>query len=134
MTTIEDVFDAIEARLATVENLNVPGLIPDAPDFPCAFVIPVPATDYRDNADGDSVHMFEIVVLVSASLNERQRELFPYIERTGPRSIFDLFETDRDLGIDVDAHIRDSRSLGIEEIAGYRGYGAAWTLVVSLTT
>lgn len=133
MSSLEDVVDASEDLLRTIEGLHVPGLVPDQPNFPCAFLIPVPATDYRDNADGDQLHVFEVVVLVSASLNERQRELLAYVERTGPKSIFALFESNRSLGIDVDAHIRDSRSLDIQEIAGYRGYGAAWTLVVSLT-
>lgn len=135
MTEIADVLDGIDTVLKTIEGLNVRDHIPGStPDFPVAFLHPVPVTDYRDGGEADQVHVFEIIVLVSQTLYENQRTVLPYLERTGSKSIFALFENNRTLGLNgVDAHVRETRPLDQQEVAGYFGSGAAVTLVISLS-
>lgn len=132
MSTIEEITEAIEGRLATIPGLTVWGYPPGQTDYPAAFLNLYPEIDYRDSAADDQLHVFEIVVLVSAALNENIRTGLPFLEREGPQSIFAVFESQRTLGLnDVDAHIRSARPLDLEDVGGYHAYGAALTLVVA---
>jgi hypothetical protein len=133
VTTLGEVGNAVEGLLMSIYGLNVTPHIPAQTDFPAAFWHPVPATDYRDGASDGQVHVFEIIVLVSASLNENMRTVLPFLERTGAQSIFAAFESNRGLGLDgVDAHVREARPLDLQEVAGYGGAGAAVTVAVIL--
>jgi len=133
VTTIEQVGEAIDDLLKTINGLHVTPFLPGQTHYPSAFWHPVPTTDYRDGASGGQVHTFEIIVLVSAGLNENMRTVLPFLERSGPSSIFAAFESNRSLGLeDVDAHVRETRPLDLQEVAGYSGAGAAVTVVVFL--
>lgn len=133
MTTLAQIVDGIETRLKTLTGLQVHKKIPDTITPITAWVNPVPITDYRDSLDDDTLYSFEVILMASANLDDHQLDLVPYLERSGAKSIFAAFETARGLGFtDVDAHVRTARPLGLQEVAGYGGWGAAVTVSVSL--
>lgn len=132
MSTTEDINTGIEARLATVTGVNSWEYLPGATDYPALFFNPIPTIDYRDSAETDELYEYDVILLVSAAFAESQLLAPPFLARTGTQSVFAAFESNRSLGLtDVDAHIRSVRPLGLEEVAGYRAYGAAFTLIVA---
>lgn len=132
MSTPGDIVTAIKARLETITGVSTWEFVPGATDYPALFLNPIPVIDYRDSADNDELYEYEIVLLVSAAFAELQQLALPFLARTGLRSVFDVFESNRSLGLtDVDAHIRGVRPLGLEEVAGYRAYGAVFQLIVA---
>lgn len=134
MTTLEQVIDAIGTLLESTDpGLHVNPYVPGQTNFPAAFVAAAPVTDYRNGVSDGQVHAFDIVVLVSAALFENARTVLPYLERSGAQSIFAAFEANRSLGFtDVDAHVRESRGLDLQEVAAYNASGAVVTVVVYL--
>ncbi|MGH6691103.1 MAG: hypothetical protein ACREF4_10570 [Gammaproteobacteria bacterium] len=105
MTTLAEVRDGLEARLATIAGLRVYDYIPDDAHYPAAIILPPVIPDYREDLGTGSVRaIFPILLLVPRTIDRMQLDLYPYIDRTGPKSIFALVEADPTLGgLDVSA-------------------------------
>lgn len=135
MTTLAEVLTAGYDLLAPLAGggLNRYARVPDSPEFPAIFWNPVPDADYWDSAEDDWIFTLNLILVASGAFDEHQQLLVPYLERTGPKSIFALFQANRSLGLpDVDAVPRGVRPLNQVEVAGYRGYGAAIPVNISI--
>jgi hypothetical protein len=134
MTSLAQVRDGIDTLLDAIPGLRAINHVPGDAPFPAALVEPPTIADYRaDLGAGGLTVTFQIDVLVSAATHRNQLELYPYLERTGTKSIWAAFEANRSLGFtDVDAHVISAESLGLTEIAGTQCFGSAVTVQVSL--
>lgn len=137
MTTLLQVVDGIEGRLATVPDLNHYNHPPASPDFPCAFPVP-PTVNYRETMRAGVITLqFEIVVMEgTAAGHEQQLYLFDFLDWAGDRSIFQALEADGTLGLGekVNGAVNGpARSLGLEEVAAYQAFGASIPFLVVIT-
>lgn len=128
MTTprLVDVIDGLEAQLRSIDGLRVFDHVPSSAEFPAAFILP-PDIDYLVTMHRGIIGMeLEVVVLVSAVVDRMQKDLFGYADWTGPQSIVTAIANDPTLGLSgIEAIVRSSRSLGLEEMAGYQAWGIA---------
>lgn len=102
MTTLADVRDALEARLKTLPDIGgrVYDYIPDDVNYPAAIIRPPLIPEYRaDLGEGHLEAVFPILLLVERNVDRKQLELYPFIERTGAKSIFRLIADTPGLGI-----------------------------------
>lgn len=128
------IYRAIKARLKTVDWDPVAGRglqaydhVPGSNEWPGAYVLP-PTWDPQGADEGLHFLEFDIIVLVSGTIDEHQLKLLEYQSTTGPRSIVRAFEEEPTLGGLV-GHIRitGSRPLNYEEQAGYQAFGCAFS-------
>lgn len=135
--TLTEIVNAIEARLATIPDLNHYNHPPAAPNFPCAFVMPPPVSYRLTMRAGVISLQFEIVVMEGTSAgHEQQVRLYEFLDWAGDNSIFQALEADKTLGLgdQVSAAVNgDSRPLGLEEIGGYEAFGATIPFLVAIT-
>ncbi len=132
MTTLEDVAEALADRLRDGTGLRAVDHIQSSPHYPAAYVEP-PAIDYERLNDLGMDAVFPVVVVVSSVVDRNQKALLAYQDVTGPQSVKAAIEADRSLGLtNVDALLTAWRPLGIEEQAGYRGFGAVCEITVRI--
>lgn len=135
--TFVQVVEGIDARLATIAELNHFPYPPASPPFPCAFPV-TPPINYRETYRSGVITLrFDIVVMEGTSAgHEQQLQLYEFLDWAGDRSVFQAFDADPTLGLGdkVDAKIvGESRPLGLEEIAAYEAFGASLPLLVAIT-
>jgi hypothetical protein len=131
MTTILQLYAAIKGRLKTVD-LNAYDHVPGSAEWPGAFVLP-PMAEHEGAADDWLTLRFDVVIMVSSTIDKNQLKLLEYQALDGPKSIKGAFDQDPSLGFpDVHARVLRSRPLGYEEQAGYLGFGAVFEVVVRL--
>lgn len=132
MTTIAEVYEAIRDRLDTIPGLRVKDHVPGATEFPVAF--PEPPVVVTDNLTLETATLtVDLVVLVSAFEERRQKDLLKYQDLTGTHSLLALFQANRNLGFaDVDVYAGSWRPLALVEMSYYRAYGAACGLMILL--
>lgn len=128
------IWRAIKARLKTVDTdaaggrqLQAYDYVPGINEFPGALVLP--PTTLPEGADDGLLYLeFDIIVLVSAAIDEHQIKLLEYQSTKGPRSIARAFASEPTLGGLV-GHIRitGSRPLNYEEQAGYQAFGCVFS-------
>ncbi len=134
MTTLAQVRDGLEARLNTITGLRVVDHVPgDVPGYPAAVIYPPVNADFRDDL-GMGGFTVEIVVLlmVPATVDRRQLDLYALLDRAGPGSVFAAVETDRTLGgLNVDARVVSAVDpLDLAQMASTQVYQRAVTVSV----
>lgn len=130
--TPKEIYRGIRDKLKTIDGLNAYDYAPGSSEWPGAFVL-LPEVEHEGLGDDWISLRFDIVVLVSAVIDEKQLDLMEYQAHTGARSIPALFRSDPTLGGLVgDVRVRRSRPLGYEEQAGYQGYGAVFETVARI--
>lgn len=135
MIGLPEVVAALAERLSLIDGLRVTDHVPMDTEYPAAFIVP-PDIDYqRAFRLGAPSLSLDVVVLVAAAVDRQQRDLFDYLSWSGPKSVADtLRKPDKTLGLTgVDCTVMTSRPLGEEEMAGYRAYGAAITVLLVVT-
>jgi len=134
MTTLAEVRDGLHARLDTIDGLRVYAHVPDSAEFPAALIQPPTISDYSmDLGLAHFEYEIEIALLVPATVDRQQLDLYALLERA-PGSVVAAIEADSSLGgLDVDAHARSARPLGLQEIGGIKCYGAAVTVQVFIS-
>lgn len=106
--------------------------VPGANEWPAALILP-PDIEWEGLADEWATMRFEIIVLVSAAIDEKQLVLIEMMSSTGSRSVVAAFRKEPTLGGLVgDVRVIRSRPLGYEEQAGYRAYGAVFECVARI--
>ncbi len=135
-STIAQVMQGLETRLATITGLRVNDVIPDQVNPPAAFV-GVPAIPSYRIAMGRSKYTIAptITVLVSAAWDRAgQLALAGYANPTGSTSIIAAIEGDKTLGGVVDdCVVDDFAPLGLEEVGVIGYYGGRFNLRVVLS-
>jgi hypothetical protein len=122
---LEPVYKAIAARLKTL-GPHAYDYVPGASEWPGFFLQP-PMIDPEGLADDWCVITLEIVLIVSGAFDINQKQIMPYTNLTGPKSVWQAFRAEPTLGGLVgDIRITGSRPLGYEEQAGYQGFGVVF--------
>jgi hypothetical protein len=134
VTTLAEVRDGIEVRLKTIPGLRVYSYIPGTAEYPAAMVRLPAIASYRGDLDmGYFTAAIDVLLMVPTTLDRMQADLYPYVERTGERSVFAAIEADRTLGhSDVDAHVVGSVPEGIQELGGTPVFVQSVTISVNL--
>ncbi|MGH9252076.1 MAG: hypothetical protein ACRD0W_21545 [Acidimicrobiales bacterium] len=108
MTTLAEVRDGLAVRLNTIDGLRVVDYVPDdVPGYPSAVIFPPVGADYRDDQGlGSFTVELLVMLMVPATIDRKQRDLYALLDRTGPSSVFAAVEADRTLGgLDVDCRV-----------------------------
>jgi len=133
MTTLAQVRDGLEARLDTIDGLRVYKHVPGDAHYPAAVVFPPTHADYRDDLGaGSYTHQWIVMLFVPATVDRQQLDLYDFLDRTGPSSIFAVVEADRTLGgLNVDARVMSAQDpLDLGEMAGAQVYQRAVVIEV----
>lgn len=132
-TTLGQIMEGLEARLATISGLRVSDVGPDQVNPPHAIVGVPPIPEYHATMRMGTFRVeLPIWLLVSASLDRiSQRNLADYANPSGPTSVRAAIEADKTLGgIAQDAMVKDFRPLGLEEVGIIGYFGGLWTVQV----
>lgn len=114
------------------DGLQSYDFVPGANEWPAALILP-PDIEWEGLSDDWATMRFEVIVLVSAAIDEKQLLLLDMMSTTGARSIPGAFRREPTLGGLVgDVRVIRSRALGYEEQAGYRAYGAVFECVTRI--
>jgi hypothetical protein len=134
MTSLAQVRDGLKARLDTIAGLRVYSYIPeDVAGYPVAIIFPPTNADYSNDLDlGSYTVEFVVMLLVPATIDRNQLDLYALMDRDGASSIFATIEADRKLGnLSVDARvIRASDPLSQAQMASTQVYQRAVTVQV----
>lgn len=123
------IYQALKARLKTVVGLQAYDYVPGVDEWPGAVILP-PTIESDGADDGWLTLRFEIVLLVSAAIDEHQLKLFAYQSSSGTKSIPKAFASDPTLGGLVgNLRVERSRPVSYEEQAGYLGFGCVFEVV-----
>jgi hypothetical protein len=128
VTTLAQVRDGLFTRLDTIASLRVYKKAPGNAEYPAAVIYPPTAIDYRDDLGAGSYTTQWIVILsVPATVDRKQLDLYPFLERTGTSSIFAAIEADPFLGgLNVHARVVSAADpLDLGEMAGTKVYQRA---------
>lgn len=128
MTTLTQVRDGLFTRLDTIAGLRVYKQVPGNAEYPAALIYPPTAVDYRDDLGAGSYRVQVVVMLlVPATVDRKQLDLYPFLDRTGSSSIFAVVEADRSLGgLQVDARVVSAQDpLDLGDMAGTKVYQRA---------
>lgn len=140
MTTLEEIKGTVDpatglsGQLATIDGLHVYDHLPGTADFPAACVRLPAIPSYRGDLDlGYFTAMFDIMLMGPSAIFRLQNDLYPFVERTGPKSILEAIEKNRSLGYpDVDAHLVGATPEGLQEIGGVSVFVYSLTVSVNL--
>jgi hypothetical protein len=135
VTTLDQVRLGYVTRLGTITNpqdgglVKAWGIVPDAFDPPAIFVSPPTIPSYFGDLDTRWFEVtFDLAVMVSSASDDNQLQLIPFMERSGPQSIFATIMADTSLGgLNVEAKPVSARPLGKTEIGNVMYFGAAVT-------
>lgn len=100
---------------------------------PPVIFIPPPRIDYQQTFQLGLVKMeYEPIVFVGSQWAENQKDLWPFMDPTGDRSVIAAVRADPRLGGTVmqDTVVHGCRPLGLEEFALYSYWGAAFPMTV----
>lgn len=132
MTTLTQVRNKLEARLDTIDGLQVIPYVPDdIPGYPAAVVFPPVNADYSDDLGAGSFTVTFIVMLfVAANIDRKQLDLYDLLDRSGPSSVYAALEADRTLGgLAVDCRVVDAADpLDRAQMAGTQVFQRAVTV------
>ena len=132
MATIEQIMQGIEARLETIEGLNVTSYMADQINPPQAIVGVPPVDDFRRSfgSAGELQISPTVTVLVSAALDRvGQIKLASYVDKTGASSVFAAIDADKTLSLEgVDCTVRSFQPLGLKDVGVIGYYGGVFTL------
>ena len=129
--TLTDLAKAYEQLLKNLGGLNAFDHPVNAPPLPAAIVVP-PPIDYRQAMRAGVITLpFRIVLLEGTSSGrDQQKNLWPYLDWAGSKSILAAFDADPSLGfvgVDglprVDAHVMSAEPLGLEDLPEYAAIG-----------
>jgi hypothetical protein len=130
--TLAQVRDGLEARLNTISGLRVYDYIPeDVAGYPAAVIFPPTNADYSNDLNlGSYTVEFVVMLLVPATIDRNQLDLYALMDRDGAGSVFATIEADRKLGgLDVDARvIRATDPLSQAQMASTQVYQRAVTI------
>jgi hypothetical protein len=128
VTTLAQVRDGLFTRLDTIVGLRVYKGASGNVEYPAAVIYPPTTVDYRDDLGfGSYPATFVVMLSVPATVDRKQLDLYPFLDRTGASSIFAAVETDRSLGgLNVDARVVSAADpLDLGEMAGTKVYQRA---------
>lgn len=128
------VISALAGALETIQPLRVFDHVPLDTEYPAAFIVP-PAVQYQHAHQGGYIRLeLDVILLVGSVVERAQRDLWKYLDWQGASSVYLAVRNDKTLGVPgVDANVVSSRTLGEEEMAGYRAFGAAVSLIIGVT-
>ena len=133
-TTILQIMDGLETRLATIDGLRISEVSPGQVNPPQA-IVGVPAIpEYRTTMGRGSYTVACTVIVLTSSTEDRvgQRMLAEFAAPTGARSIAAAIEGDRTLGgVASECWVSNFRSLGLDEVGVLRYFGGVWTVPVT---
>jgi hypothetical protein len=135
-TTLEQIMQALEARLKTIpapNELRAADTIPGSIMPPAAMVGCPDIENYRETMGRGKYRLqFTITVFTSAAWDRTgQLKLAAYANPTGPSSIITAVEADKTLGGLVDdCMVVGFRKLGLEEWALLQYFGGEFTVQV----
>lgn len=133
MSTLEQVADAVRDTLATLDGITVFDTPPESLHPPSAVVMP-PEIDYQRAFGSNGTNRADIDVLVltapAGSFTDNAfRMLWPYMDRSGAKSVYAAVEADQTLGGVVEAaHVRSFRMVTGEEVAAIGYVGGVFSL------
>lgn len=130
MSEVDAIALGLAERLSTIPDFEYRAYDtwPDAVNLPCVIVDG--PTDNQDRAFGDGGGIFDydliIIVPIRSGIDKAQRDIRPYLARTGEASIQKALEAEQTLGGRVDTLIMRGgiRSLGDFEMNGSQCFGA----------
>lgn len=133
MISLTDIIGGLEQQLKSIAGLRVHDFVPGSAEYPAAFILPPAEINYLMTMHRGLVGQeLEVVVLVSAVADRMQKDLFDYLDWTGPRSIIAAVDLDRTLGLTgIEAIATTGRFLSLEEVAGYQAWGAAVRFLIN---
>lgn len=134
MATIRDIAAGI-ADLASQLGIQAFAYVPDSVQAPASFVR-LTAVDEESFGLGSMGVKFDLVFVTSRTTEVGQYQLYDYAAHTGVKSVWQLVDENRDLGLTdgTDANVTGYRSLGVEEVAAYGYYGGAFEVTVTTPT
>jgi len=135
MTSLSDIIGGLATQLDQLDpKLNVYPRPPGVWEAPAAFVVP-PVIDYRQAMRAGVIKFeFDVVFLVAAFDADYQDDLIEYLDWQGPKSLRVRLDANRTLGLtDVDCVAMSARPLGLDEVAGYEGWGGAVQCLAAFT-
>src|ERR1041385_1965907 len=133
-TSITDIMDGIETRLATISGLRVNSEIPDQINPPEAVVGVPDISDYHETFGHGGVEIRPTVTVLTSRTLDRigQRQLASYMDPTGTNSIHAPIEGERTLGGKVSFCVVESaRNVQVKDANGIGYYGVEFTLYIS---
>jgi hypothetical protein len=131
VATLEEILGALEARLDTIQGLNIGDMVPASINPPQAVVGVPPIPDYHTGLVARRpILQPTITVLTSSAMNALgQHRLARYADTDGPESIPALILADRTLGEVVsDCLVRSFRPLGLQEVGVINYFGGVFVL------
>ena len=137
MATVAEIMLGIEARLQTIDGLNVSAYVADQVNPPQAIVGVPPIPQYRLAFSPTGLQRIDptITILVSAALDRvGQMKLASYIDKTGPQSVFAAIEADKTLGgLPVECTVNSFQPLGLQDVGLIGYYGGVFQLTCLAT-
>jgi hypothetical protein len=134
VASLEEILGAVEARLDTIQGLNVGDMLPNAITPPQAVVGVPDIVDYHTGLVALRAELRPLItVLVSSAISSvGQHRLARYADLSGPESIPALILADRTLGgVVSDCLVRSFRPLGLEEVGIVGYFGGEFTLTLN---
>lgn len=135
MATIREIATGIADLASRLDGIQAFGFVPDSVQAPAAFVRWT-STDEDSFGLGSMTVKFDLVFVTSRTTEVGQYQLYEFASHTGDQSVWQLVDQNRDLGLTdgTDASVTGARSLGVEEVAAYGYYGAAFEITVTTPT
>ncbi len=125
MTTLSQTRDGLEARLNTIDGLRVYDYIPDDAHYPAAIIRLRAIDNYDESIGGGNMRAtYSVILLIPATVDRQQLDLYPFVEPIGAQSIPALIKADHTLGgLDVDARVTgalevESMQMGVTNLYG----------------
>lgn len=130
--TVDQLQDAIAARLDTIAPLRSYAHEPDKPNFPCAYPRLVDWTFDDTLGYTSTTWHFDVWVCVGLEpgFGRAQSWLNPYISPSGSNSIKVAIDNDPTLGVGVQARVTGGGAYGRVDFAGITALGASVRLEV----
>jgi hypothetical protein len=129
MSTLQEVYAAIADGPLSAAGLLAYDHVPGESEWPAAYMLP-PHVEFQGLNHGWLECDIRVIILVSAALDKKQRDLLAYQDAVGDQSIAAHVLADPSLGLpDLDLTVTRTRPMNLTEQADYRAFGA----VIELT-
>lgn len=130
MSSLTEIVDGLATRLRTIEKLDREVLteVRRPSSYPALIIVPPAIPDYGLSLDGQGSQFAVTLLLLTGTIDaEKQHDLLPFLDWTGPASIAAAIQAGRNLGLnDVDARVVSSEPPGLVELPdGTNAYGVA---------
>jgi hypothetical protein len=130
--SVQDIQVGIKRRLETIDGLRASATESERPNLPAAYPRLV-SWVYSSVFEGHADWVFDVWVIVGIEpdLSRAQSALNAYLAPYGRRSIKCAIESDRTLGLDVEARVVGGGDYGRVDVGGIAALGASVRVEVS---